>query len=433
MLKTQTDNPNYLAKVVNLPEISKHPHADRLQVVRIDFQNVITGLDAKEGDLYVYFPLECQINKAFMKFSNGFSDKGKNADNTKGGFFNKHARVKATRLRSVLSEGYIHPVANVNEWLKDAGIKYQITDKDAGSEFDSFGDTLFVNKYVVPTKGNGGTPKNKQAARATKLVDDQFRVHADTAQLKRNMFKIEPEDIVSISYKIHGCNATFANVLCKKPLKLYEKVLKKVGVNIVDTQYDDVFSSRRVIKNAYADKVQDSFYTFDVWTEAAKRLEGKIKPGISLYCELAGQMPGGSWIQPDYDYGMLPNEFGIWAFRITYTSIDGSVMEFTKPQIAAYCEKYDIPLSPQFYYGKAKDIYPDIKIDEQWHENVLERLKTQYNEKNCYMCSNKVPEEGVVVRKEGEAFEAYKLKSEKFLSRETAELDKGTVNIEDET
>jgi hypothetical protein len=48
------------------------------------------------------------------------------------------------------------------------------------------------------------------------------------------------------------------------------------------------------------------------------------------------------------------------------------------------------------------------------------------------MCSNKLPEEGVVLRKESELFEAYKLKSDSFLERETKGLDSGEVNIEDD-
>lgn len=432
MLKTKTDNPNYLAKIIKISKPRIHPNADRLQIVTVDFQNVITGLDAKEGDLYVYFPLESQINKDFLSWSNSFSSKELNADKSQASFFHKTGRVRATRLRSILSEGYIHPVASINKWLIHAGIDFQIIDDDVDLEFDSFGETLFVNKYSPPVKNSGGTPKNKQAKKESRLVDGQFHVHGDTANLKRNMFKINPDDFVSISYKIHGCNATFANVLVKKPLNVFEKVLKVLGVNIVDTMYDSVYSSRRVIKNGYADKKQDSFYNFDVWTDAAKRLEGKIKEGISLYCEIAGQMPNGSWIQPQYDYGMNANDYGVWVFRITYTSPSGDVYEFSTAQVKNYCEKFDIPMAPLFYYGKAKDMYPDVAIDDNWHENVLEKLKGDYNEKKCYMCSNKLPEEGVVLRKESVLFEAYKLKSDSFLERETKGLDSGEVNIEDD-
>ena len=48
------------------------------------------------------------------------------------------------------------------------------------------------------------------------------------------------------------------------------------------------------------------------------------------------------------------------------------------------------------------------------------------------MCNTKVPEEGCVVRIEGLGIETYKQKSERFYQRETALLDKGESNIEDE-
>lgn len=51
-------NRNYTAKVVQLKGLKPHSNADRLQVCTIDFQQVITGLDAKDGDLYIYFPVE---------------------------------------------------------------------------------------------------------------------------------------------------------------------------------------------------------------------------------------------------------------------------------------------------------------------------------------------------------------------------------------
>ena len=50
------------------------------------------------------------------------------------------------------------------------------------------------------------------------------------------------------------------------------------------------------------------------------------------------------------------------------------------------------------------------------------------------MCENKVPEEGVVLRKESLFHcESYKLKSFAFLEAESKELDKGEKNIEDES
>ena len=71
-------------------------------------------------------------------------------------------------------------------------------------------------------------------------------------------------------------------------------------------------------------------------------------------------------------------------------------------------------------------------FDEFTEEAFLEKVKDLFNEKDCYMCSNKVPEEGCVVRIEKDDFEAYKQKSFRFYEKETKELDKGTVDIETE-
>ena len=81
ILKTsEKANRNYLAKIIRIDNLRKHPNADRLQITTIDGNNVITGLDASEGMLYVYFPLECAINKEYLSYSNSFEDKTLNLD-----------------------------------------------------------------------------------------------------------------------------------------------------------------------------------------------------------------------------------------------------------------------------------------------------------------------------------------------------------------
>ena len=111
MLQVSKDhNPNYLAKIVKLKGLRKHPNADRLQCVDIDFNTVITGLDAKDGDVYVYFPLECKINKDFLSATNSFRHKELNVDKEKAGFFDDNCRVRAMRLRGEKSMGYINPI-----------------------------------------------------------------------------------------------------------------------------------------------------------------------------------------------------------------------------------------------------------------------------------------------------------------------------------
>ena len=51
---SENHNPNYVASVVKLSGVRKHSAADRLQCVSIFGNNVITSMDAKDGDLYVF-------------------------------------------------------------------------------------------------------------------------------------------------------------------------------------------------------------------------------------------------------------------------------------------------------------------------------------------------------------------------------------------
>ena len=235
---------------------------------------------------------------------------------------------------------------------------------------------------------------------------------------------------------VHNSNAVFSNILVKRKLSFIEKTAKFFGAKIQETEYDYVWSSRKVIKNRVEGQILDPE---DVWNCAAKSLEGCIEPGISLYAEIVGQKPTGAWIQSQYDYGTGPRQHAVYVFRITHTDSTGKVREFSTLQVQEYCERYNLNVCPVFFYGKAhnylnlfstKTVMEGelIKFEEEdiryWREKLLEKLVSQFNEKDCYMCKNQVPEEGVVIRKEGSKFEAFKLKSLRFLKKETDDLDK---------
>jgi len=84
------------------------------------------------------------------------------------------------------------------------------------------------------------------------------------------------------------------------------------------------------------------------------------------------------------------------------------------------------------YYGKAKNLYPDIPINDNWSQEFLAKLS---NDKHFYMecnsphCRNKVPHEGLVIKIDNGKSEAFKLKCFKFISKESIDEN---INIEDE-
>ena len=305
-LYTKNSGSNYLAQIVTLPKPEKHPNADKLQIARINGSQIIVGLDAKEGDAYILFPLEAAINKKFLSFTNSFSDPLLNADGKTKGFFNDKGRVRAVKLRGTPSEGYLCPLKNFQAWVDSlAGIASPDIQIEAGKEFDTLeyefldGDhgtemreELICEKYVPPmqyAKGPANQPKQDKTKRFDRMIPGQFHFHIDTAQLKKNVHLINPEDIITIGYKMHGTNFVCGNLLVKKKLTLRDKIAKFFGCNIVDTQYDILYSSRQVLKNAYLydEKGPNHWYTQDVWGDAKEEIKNSLEKGITIYAGLS--------------------------------------------------------------------------------------------------------------------------------------------------
>lgn len=438
-------NQNYLAKIVRLSNIRKHPNADRLQVTTIDGNDVITGTDAKEGDAVVYFPLECAINKDFLAATNSFEDKELNADKSKKGFFNSKGRVRAVKLRGNPSMGYIVPVEVLFNWINSvtASSTYIYSTAYDNKEFDSFtsGDKEIIvcKKYInvqqiLDKKKERKEDRKKAAKKQSKLVDNQFRLHCDTPQLGRNLFKFGPEDVIAITHKLHGTSGVFSNILCHKKLTWYQKLLKKLGADVNTQQYDFVYSSRKVIKNQYYndEKVNPGYYGEDAWGVVAKEYEPFLQQGMTIYSEIVGFLQSGRAIQKDYDYGCAEGQHEKYVYRITTTTPNGQVIEWPTLQVQEWCKSKGLKAVPLYFYGKAKDLFPELDTTTHWNDNFFEKLKETYLEKKDPICKNDVPDEGVCIRREGLEIDTYKLKSFAFLQRESEELDTGTTDIESE-
>jgi hypothetical protein len=242
--------------------------------------------------------------------------------------------------------------------------------------------------------------------------------------------RINPEDYISITYKVHGTSFWVSNVLVKRKLKLYEKALKRIGVKIKDTEYDYVYGSRKVVKNEFETSHKEHYYEYDLWGEIKDELKDKIPQGYTIYGECLGYTKGGGWIQQGYDYGCEQGKRKLMIYRVTFTNENGYVWNLQTPEIKEFCERYSLEYVPLFYYGKASHTF-ELLNDDNWRRNFIQCLQNRYTEKDCFICKNKIPEEGIVLRKEsGFQFETYKLKSFRFLEYETKLLDEGNVDIE---
>ena len=441
-------NVNYAAIVVEIKTIIPLEKCDNVQAAIIMGNQVVVSKNVKVGDIGLYFPLECALSKEYLSNNNLYRKPELNTDPNQKGYFEENGRIRCVKFRGHKSEGLFMPKESLNFCLKIGDIL------NLNDTFDEINGFPICSKYIVKqnkTPGQSGSNKSKSTKKyESKLVENQFRFHQDTSMLYRNLHKIHPDSLISITYKLHGTSGISSYVLCKEPITKLDKVKEwlwnmsyKIGnltrsykwsFSINNTKYDYIYSSRKVIKNEELNPNAQHFYNEDIWGIAHNEVKDFLQKGMTFYYEIVGFLPNGGSIQKDYDYGCEPTKHAIYIYRITQTNIDGKVFEFSAKQVQDFCKKNGLNAVPQLYYGYAKDLTNDTKMikEEYFQDTFLSEIKRKYNEKDCYICKNKVPEEGCVIRIEDLDFEAYKQKSTRFYELETKLLDKGESNIEDE-
>ena len=503
LTKSENFNQEYCATVVRIGEVTPIEGSDFLGKVIIEGQSVVVRKDViKTGDVMVYAANETVLNHDFLRVNNEFelSERQRNdnyeevedlikqrdekrkaiaklrkdvaiemktiaqleddtvtdhtselelhkgkleefntalaayekaeaeleaAAKAKVGFFNKHGRVKMITLRKCPSFGYlitIDSLAPVNE------------------------------------RATGEKKRNKRLKKFDRMIPGQFSFHYDTAPLNKNMYRIEPDDKVTISVKLHGTSFIAANIKVRVPKTFktgwnwLNEVLNKAYAKYVPLkwqsyteEYGNVYSSRTVIKNQFINQdVTGGYYKTDVWAEYNELLKDIIPQGMSVYGEIVGYITGAqTMIQKKFDYGCPEGTNKLMIYRISTENEDGTHLEWNVQDVYNWTMKM-INEHPEIkdkihpidilYHGTLKELYPDINIAEHWHENVLEALKIESKfkmEELEPMCKIKVPREGIVIRIDDDPTnEAFKLKCTKFLQMESKNIDTGDVDIE---
>lgn len=450
LLVSKESDVNYLAKIVNIKEFTKHPDPEvqRLKCCQVDGFNIITGIDSEPG-FYVYFPVMSQINSQFLNYNNLFRNKDLNADpEAKVGYFSDNGKVTIIKLKGVVSEGFLISLQSLQNFIIDNfNIELDVNDNVEFDTIEHEGKSFkIVKKYKISQTSGSGSSSNKTSKSTKKfnrLVEGQFRFHYETTVIRKCPWVINPNDLIHISEKVHGTSFISANVLCKTPLNLVQKVCKFLTKENM-YKYDNIYSSRKVIQNKnYNKNLGVGYYSCDVYGEANKVIEPLLDKGMTIYAEILGYTPSGSYIQKNYDYGYIcPNDgkyeynvnFGIRVYRITLTNVDGIVHEFSTQEVQIWSKNHNLQPVKEFYYGKAGDLYPEIKDSENWNTDFIEKLANDtnfYMEKLSPSCKNKVPHEGIVIKVENMKSMAFKLKCFAFLDKEQKNLDKGIDNIED--
>lgn len=407
-LTIKENSKNYACSVVEIKELFSIEGADAIVRTVVNGNNVVVPKSTEVGSKMLYFVSGTKLSADYCYKNNLYDKPEENYDKEKRGFISsKQLRVKAVKLRGVISDGMLMPLNSLDSFNLD--IKNSL---NIGDEFTDINGTSICEKYIVPVKefnqGGQKTPKSRKLKEL--LLENQFRFHHETEHFVKHQNKFNQETEIIITRKLHGSSLILANVLLNKKLSLKDKIAKFFGVNVPTEEYGIVWSSgkpRSKLPKGIESKTNKwetpnpSYYTSDIWTRAYKEIGEKVEKGISIYAEIVGKGIQGDLFTYNQDYG-------IHVYRITQTSVDGSVVEFSWEQVKKYCEKYGLNYVEEYFVGKIKEL---VVLDE----SLLGYLQQKYLNKSYSDCKI---DEGICVRVR-ETDEIFKLKSPNFIKMES--------------
>lgn len=528
MLKLKTDienySPNYNATICRVGEMEPIADSEHLCKTVINGFTMVISNDIHKGDIVAYFPLECALSEKFLSANNLYSlseyERNANASEVhrlirasvnegeqgndeeaktlmakakaRVGFFGKKGRVRIIKLRGVYSEGFIAGVSALEVY--EPRLKGTDWNSLVGTSFNFVFDDNICWKYIPlellkPEQSDGQSKSKKHQRKVEKLdrlVPGTYEVHYDTQMLNGNMDRFSPDDVITITVKVHGALGEFCRLPVKRMLTTWEKIKRFFGCKVAESEYGNIYSSHHVIKNRYLNpNASVGFYNFDLWGEVNKRIYPYLDEGVTVYGEIVGYLPGSeTMVQKNHDYGCKVGQWKFMPYRMTRLNPDGSRYEYNVSEVLdatnmliqnkPETEAWLMPIT-MLYHGKFGELYPDIDVNAaDWREQVLERMKNDKEhflmeelEPMCHLyeteannakkllddaianntskkeikvlekkyndiMSRRAPREGIVIRKDNDIIpEAFKLKTARHYEQARKQHDDGEVDIEE--
>lgn len=330
---------HFTVELVNLDAVIPHPDADRLEIAQIGGYNaVVQKGQFHSGDMALYIP-EDAIVPEYVLDAIGLT--GKLAGS-------KHNRVKAIRLRGVLSQGIVVDAATVLGLIQKDIARYEEMypgDVLRGGQWLEFpfptiragqdlGEFLCITKYEEPI------PVQMQGVARPRPA--WFPKYTEIENIKKyNRILIEGEDVI-ITEKTHGSN---------------------MGAGMHRDDQQMLVSSR----NFVLDRDEKNVY----WRAAEQHglddhllsiLEHTGADSAVIYGEVYGPS-----IQ-DLTYGVEPGTLGFAAFDIMldgefvdrdlFFDLVGPIADWDED---GYIVRFDIPIVPVLYSGP-------------WHDGLIEEF-----------------------------------------------------------
>ena len=397
----------YCGYVTKLKNVRRHPNADRLVLADVFDSTVVVGEGSQEGDVVIYFPCDGQLSQEYCEYNNLLRKKDENGNNV-GGFLDPEKRnVKAIKLRGERSDGLVMPLTSVNYISPSLIQKLEV-----GDQITVLNGKEICKKYIPRGKRpvqRAQTKKQKRKAEDFPL----FEEHKDTAQLDYNISNFKAGELVTVTLKMHGTSGR-TGYLPSGGKGFLQKLYYKIKPH-----YKYVSGTRRVVLQDF----NGGFYGDNAFRASYHNLlKGKLKKGETIYYEIVGYINETTPImgvannkkmndkefvkkygeQTTFSYGCQPGQNKMYVYRMTYTSLDGNVIEYPWSLVKRRCEEMGLDYVKdldRFIYTTKEDLYERI---DKWLDIDDPIGRTHINE-------------GVVVRLEDRpTFTAFKKKSYAF-------------------
>lgn len=426
LTKSETNN----AIITILSNVRKHPNADRIKLATVLGTQVVVSLDAKNGEVVIYFDSNLQLSHRYLSTNNLYAKEYMELNQNPAaiGYFGKNGRVRARRFRDEVSNGYVAPLESLTN-----AVLIEYFNPKVGDEFTHINEVEICNKFIIPISHKTSCRKYRPTTAFTFTYltslsfkkkgngesTDMFWRHWDTKQLMRGIYQMSKASKIYVEEKIHGTSGRTGYVLFNRRRKWYQVWKSK------RTPFWKVVSGTRR-RNT---------------TEGHMRVERKIvheklaphiRKGEELYYEIYGFEFGGKAVQKGYPYGcvcgtdvehgVVQNSFKVMLYRVTITTEDGFKYDLSREQVYRRAEELGLEKPTVLYEGMLKD----------WeHEEVMQKI-ISYAQGRSHLDDDTLLE-GIVVWFEDIAgnWVCLKHKSEEFLEVEDSNRDKGIGDVED--
>ena len=248
-LEVKKNHENYCGSIIKLPYLQSVEGFDNLKMITVYGNNCLVPKTYQQGELYIYFPFASVLSKDFLSNNNLYRDSSKNVDNTKKGYFSDSGKVKAEKMKGVVSSCIVLPISSLNY------LNVLLTFNE-GDEFTHIDGVEICKKFKIQNSS-----KEKQERTATgkvenkfdKLVPNQFRFHESTAHFMKCISHFNLDDVIVVDNKIHGCVSENTNI---ETLEYGIKTIKE----IVDQKLDCRIKSYDIVNNKIIYSPIESFY-----------------------------------------------------------------------------------------------------------------------------------------------------------------------------